>query len=178
MGSVKRMSISLLLDDKVPEDKVGPLQDAVKAAAGIDTERGDTIAVSRFSFDHTALDEANAAFAKEASQDQLIGYARIGLPILAIVIGFLLFRMLVRSVTARSDAYRFLELQAAQGGLALAGPGGTMALPAGAPQVRQLPPPPSVEEVRNEMEERVGDLVSSQPQIVTDVMQAWLKEDA
>lgn len=176
MGGVKRMSISLLLDDKVPEDKVGPLQDAVKAAAGLDAQRGDTIAVGRLPFDRTAIDEANAAFAAEASQDQLIGYARIALPILAIVIGFLLFRMLVRSVTSRSDAYRFLELQAPNAGmLAAASSGG--ALSAGMPVIRALPAPPPVDEARSEMEDRVGTLIGSQPQIVTDVMQAWLKED-
>jgi flagellar M-ring protein FliF len=176
LGGVKRMSISLLLDDKVPEDKVGPLQDAVKAAAGMDQQRGDTIAVGRLPFDRTAIDEANAAFAADASQDQLIGYARIALPILALLIGFLLFRMLVRSVTARSDAYRFLELQGANAPM-LAAAASAGALPAAMPVIRALPAPPQVEEARSEMEDRVGSLIGSQPQIVTDVMQAWLKED-
>ena len=169
VGGVKRLSVSLLIDDKVPEAQVAPLQDAVKAAAGLDDKRGDTIAVGRFPFDHSALDEANAAFKAQASRDQLLGYARIALPVLALVIGFVLVRMLLGTVAARGDGYRFLDVPTVSDGR-----GGTIALPAGQ-QLRALPPPP--DDTRSEMEQRVTSLVSSQPQMVTDVMQAWLKED-
>ncbi len=173
IGAVKRLSLSLLIDDKVAEGQVAALEAAVKAASGLDEKRGDTIAVARFAFDHSLVEEATKVFEAEASQEQLMGYARIALPIIAVIVGLVFFRLLMRSVASHSDGYRF-----AGGQSALAdGRGGAMMLgAAAAPQIRQLPAPQ--ESVRSEMEQHVTKLISTQPQMVSDVMQAWIREDA
>jgi flagellar biosynthesis/type III secretory pathway M-ring protein FliF/YscJ len=138
----------------------------------LDDARGDTIAVGRFAFDHTLVEEATAAFKQEASRDQLMGYARIALPVVAVVVGLVLFRLLMRSVASHSDGYRFAGGQAAL----VDGRAGAIALGAGESAIRALPAPSA--EMRSEMEQHVTKLISTQPQMVSDVMQAWIREDA
>ena len=120
VGGVKRLTVSLLLDESVTEEQATGLQEVVSAAAGVDADRGDTIVVSRLPFDRTAVEEAQTAFAAEASTAQMLGYVRIALPVLVLAIAFF-FRMLMRSVSARG-AYPLVE--APQG--MLAAPDGSM----------------------------------------------------
>jgi flagellar M-ring protein FliF len=172
VGGVKRLSLSLLIDDKVAQEQVASLEAAVKAASGLDDARGDTIAVGRFAFDHTLVEEATAAFKQEASHDQIMGYARIALPVVAVIVALVLFRLLMRSVASHSDGYRFAGGQAALAD----GRAGAIALGAGESAIRALPAPSA--EMRSEMEQHVTKLISTQPQMVSDVMQAWIREDA
>jgi flagellar M-ring protein FliF len=172
VGGVKKLSVSLLLDERVPEAQLQPLQQAVSAAVGTDKERGDTVAVSRFAFDRAQVEEADKAFAAEASRDQLFGYVRMALPVIALIVGFVLVKLLLKSAGSRG-AYRALELQPALPG----GGAASAALAAGGPALRALPAPPPIEEARSEIEERVTDLVSRQPDMVAEVMQSWLRED-
>ena len=169
-GDVERLTVSLLLDEEVPADQVTPLTDAVAAAVGLDIERGDSIAVTRFTFDRTALDDAVAAFDSEASSQQLLSYVRMALPILLLIAAFIFFKLLMRSVNSRS--YRLIE--APQGALPAAGMAGGSELPTAAPR-RSLQPPPEADEL-SEVQAAVAGLVRSQPDTVTDVVQAWLRE--
>ena len=49
-GGVNRQAVSLVLDKSIPASEALELKNAVAAAAGIDTKRGDTITTSRISF--------------------------------------------------------------------------------------------------------------------------------
>ena len=168
-GDVERISLSLLLDEEVPEAQVAPLQAAVEAAVGIDSARGDSVAVTRFAFDRTAIEEAEAAFAASGSMDQILGYVRIALPIVVLIVAFIFFRLLMRSVSKRG--YRLVETR--QQALA-AGAAGAIAAPQPAARAALAPPPP---DRRSEVEERVTGLVDEQPDRVADVVQAWMRED-
>lgn len=170
-GEIERLTVSLLLDDTVPEEQIQPLTDAVSAAVGLDTERGDTMAVTRFTFDRTAIDEATAAFESAESTQQLLGYARIGLPVILLIVAFIFFRLLIRSIDSRS--YRLAATP--QGALSAGGTGAAgLSLPAAA-QRPTLPPPPERDEV-SEVQQAVSSLVTGQPETVTDIVQSWLRE--
>src|SRR5947209_4682049 len=56
-GKVSRLSVAVLVDDKVkvPSDQINNL---VTAAAGLDTKRGDVVSVQAMAFDHSAADAA------------------------------------------------------------------------------------------------------------------------
>ena len=146
-GDIESISLSLLLDEAVPAEQVQPLTDAVAAAVGIDGERGDTVAVTRFAFDRTAIEEAELAFAAESSSGQILGYVRLGLPIVVLIVAFIFFRLLMRSVGKRSR-YVLAEV-----------------------------PQPSAEPSQSELERQVTGFVTQQPQQVADVVQAWIRED-
>src|SRR5918992_1910785 len=49
-GAVKKLSVALLVDKSVPAADFGAIQEAVTSAAGIDTERGDTIQAAQVPF--------------------------------------------------------------------------------------------------------------------------------
>jgi flagellar M-ring protein FliF len=174
VGRVERLSVSLLLDESVTEEQATALMEAVSAAAGVDADRGDTIVVSRLPFDRTAVADARAAFAEEASTAQILGYVRIALPVLVLAVAFFFFRMLMRSVNAHS-AYRLVE--APQG--MLAAPDGSM--PVALPQARSggapLPPAPAPEDMQSQVEQQVTKLAETSPDTVANVVQSWLREE-
>lgn len=171
-GDVLRLSVSLLLDESITVEQASALADSVSAAVGLDTDRGDTIVVNRLPFDTSAIDEALVAFETEASNAQLFSYIRIGLPVAVLLVAFIFFRLLMRSVSRRS--YMVTDLP---GGMqaALATAGGSPQMVAQA-TARVLPPPPP-EEIKSDMELQVEKLAITHPETVTEVVQAWLRED-
>ncbi|MEZ4502241.1 MAG: flagellar basal-body MS-ring/collar protein FliF [Dehalococcoidia bacterium] len=170
-GGVERLSVSLLLDESVPPEQATSLQDAVAAAVGIDSERGDQIVVSRLPFDRTVADAAAEAFASDASQNQLLSYARMALPVVALIVGFIFFRLLVRSVSRRGT---YTSADMSGGAMALGG--GPVAQALGAVAAKPSLPSPEPER-RSEVESQVQAMAKNNPDSVAEVVQAWLRED-
>lgn len=168
-GRVERVSVSLLLDEAVPEAQVASLTEAISAAVGVDAERGDVVAVSRLAFDRTAIDAAESAFAAQAGSQQMLAYVRLALPVIALLLAFFLFRMLNRSVSNR--AYHVMDTPQ----LALADANAAVASVAAVHQ-RSLP---SVgdDDARSEVEEHVVQFANQKPERVAEVLQSWLKEE-
>ncbi|MCA9857259.1 MAG: hypothetical protein KC458_08280, partial [Dehalococcoidia bacterium] len=171
-GRVERLSVSLLLDDTVTEEQAASLQESVAAAVGIDVDRGDQMVLTRVPFDRTAIDEANAAFAAQASSDQLFGYVRMALPVLMLLVGFIFFRLLVRSVNKR--AVRAFDLGPGQPALAYAG-GATPEVGEAVSAIRALPQPEEVR--RSDLEVSIEKMARNNPESISEVVQAWLRED-
>lgn len=171
-GRVERMSVSLLLDESVTELQATALQDSVAAAVGINVDRGDQVVVSRLPFDRTAVTEAQAAFEAAASSEQLLSYVRMGLPLLALLIGFIFFRLLVRSVNRR--AVRAFDVGGGVPALAMAGGApGEVGQAVGA--IRALPQPEEVR--RSDLEVSIERMAKNNPESISEVVQAWLRED-
>ena len=171
-GDVERLSVSLLLDESVTAEQATTLSDAVAAAVGIDQSRGDTIVLGQLPFDRSAITAAEAAFASEASQQQLLGYARMALPVIVLLIAFFFFRLLMRSVSNRAS---YQAVEAVAGGALAAG--APLALPAGRRAPTALPQPTEQQETRSEVEQRVTTMAQSQPDAVAQVVQAWLRDE-
>ncbi|MEX2031949.1 MAG: hypothetical protein WEA81_03680, partial [Dehalococcoidia bacterium] len=140
-------------------------------AVGINGDRGDAVVVSRLPFDRTAVDEAQAAFAATASTEQLFGYVRMALPVLMLVVGFLFFRMLLKSVNQRS--VRAFDTGAGRPGLAMAGGAAELGDPVGV--LRALPQPDEVR--RSDLEVSIERMARTNPESISEVVQAWLRED-
>jgi flagellar M-ring protein FliF len=168
-GKVMRMSVSLLLDESVTPEQAEALSESVAAAVGIDESRGDRVVVTRLAFDTSVLEAASQAFAEEAATDKILTYARMALPFVMLLVAFIFFRLLVRSVTSR--AVRTFDM----GGPMLAGAGGVGAMPAEA-ALRALPPP-SDEIKRSDLEVSVHKMASTHPETVAEVVQSWLREE-
>jgi len=83
-GEVNRLSVALVVDKSVPADQVAQLRTAVAGAAGINTQRGDTMSVSTVAF------AKPAAAPKASPADGLLGYAKYAAAGLG-VLGFLFF---------------------------------------------------------------------------------------
>src|SRR4051794_1140286 len=78
-GTVKRLSIAVVLDSNAKSADKATVQRLVTAAAGITPERGDTVAVDTMAFDDTAAKAAQSELSKVAkakSQESLISLIR------------------------------------------------------------------------------------------------------
>lgn len=174
-GRVERLAVSLLLDESVAEAQAADLQQAVATAVGIDAQRGDQVAVSRLTFDKRTLEQAQSAFASESATDKYISYGRLALPVVALVIGFVFFKMLlgaVRPYAPQVATVRSLNTGANALALASDEPAG---LPAGRrPAALPLPPP---EDPKSDVERHVQALAQTRPEAVAEVVQAWLREE-
>ncbi len=73
-GAVNRLNVALIVDTSVPAAELPALQKAVASAAGIDAERGDTLAVSQLAF--AKAQRADAPSLSPAGG--MIGYAKYG----------------------------------------------------------------------------------------------------
>jgi len=170
-GTVERISVSLLLDESVAEAQATALEQNVAAAVGLDLERGDAIVMSRLAFDQGQLVAAEEAFSAATSTNTIVGYVRLALPVVALLIAFFFFRTLMASVSRRS--YRITDYDPELMG------GGEMALALqGAAAIRALPEPdPNPEEMRSDLEKQVSKLAENHPDTVAEVVQSWLRED-
>jgi flagellar M-ring protein FliF len=116
-GGVSRQSVAVVVDaDAAAALDMADLTATLAAAAGIDTARGDTIAVQRMAFDTTAaaaaqeaLDAADAAAAKAEQQDLIRQGAIAGAVLLVVIIGAVVLAR--RSRRARREALDLGELQ-------------------------------------------------------------------
>ena len=162
-GSVDRLSVSVVLDDSVTAAQESTLTSAIAAAVGLDQVRGDTLSVARLPFD-ASVKEAFAPLPGDGI-GQYLSYLKLLLPLLAVVLGFVLVMLLLRSLGKRQlSLTAFGSLQAlTAGGIA-----------PGLPRPNALP---ALEAASDPQEERVLKLAQSNPRAVADVVQTWMREE-
>lgn len=95
-GTVSRLAVSVVVSAIPRGTTLARLRTAVAAAAGINTARGDTLAVTVMPFSNTLANQATALAASAAasrSRAQLVGYAKTALVVLAIALAlFIIWR--------------------------------------------------------------------------------------
>ncbi len=165
-GTVDKLSVSVVLDDSVTAAQEASLTSAIAAAVGLDQTRGDTLSVTRLPFDQSVKNDLLPAAGDGLGQ--YLSYLKLLLPLLAVVLGFILVMLLLRSLSKRQ--------------LALPAPYPMQALPAGvsvsagslgAPAVSM----PALETPTDPHEERVLKLAEVNPRAVADVVQTWMREE-
>ena len=90
-GTVQRLSVSVVVDEENAGGvDLAQLTESVSAAAGLDTQRGDTISVTRIAFDTTeaaaVAAELEAAAQAESSSSQQGLIRTVALAVLVVVI--------------------------------------------------------------------------------------------
>jgi len=91
-GSVRRMTVAVLMNEALPVEQVETIRALVAAAVGINPERGDLIQVDRIPFNNTEQAEAAALIAQAQRQDL---YMQIGI-IVAVLVGLWMILAFVR----------------------------------------------------------------------------------
>jgi len=103
-GQVKRLSVAVLVDEKVEPAKVPAIQQAVSTAAGIDPKRGDQITVQRLTFD-AGSEKAQADEMAKASKGEMIGsIARNGGAVVLLLVFLFALRTIVRQIRVQAPA--------------------------------------------------------------------------
>lgn len=183
-GSVKRMTVAVVLNASNAKADPTTVQQLVGNAVGLDTTRGDTVQVSSMPFDTAAAAAAKKELAQATSAAQTSQYLDIakkaGLILGAVIVGMMLLRR--RKKGAPSIEAYASDLPSES--MLLSGmPGQQIALPAGASTALGGRPEPIVDELeqdaalhRERLREEVAQLVENQPDEVAQVIQGWLSQ--
>jgi len=168
-GTMRRLSIAVVVDGNPGAADVQTIQGMIGAAVGSDPARGDQISVSNMAFDNSLRDSLNEemkvadAALKEAQKRKFYGYLGGAALLLLFFLGFGLFRLL----RARGSAGE--ELVAAAGGDVVP----LKVLEKGLQQLEG-------EELQSGItlrQESVKELAKKSPEDVARILKVWLAED-
>lgn len=180
-GGVERQSVAVVINSESGAAlDMTQVQQAIAAAAGIDTQRGDTVSVVRAPFDTTAATAAQtalkaaAAETKKTEQVALIKQGAIaGLVVLVLLIAFISSKR--RSKKARREALDLGDLQAGSpsGGGVQAGQ--IEGVGTGLPELPYEPEPTLPDPVATKRHE-IAAMAEEQPEEIAEVLRGWLAE--
>jgi len=160
-GAVNRLDVAMVVDKSVPAADVKALQTAVASAAGIRTDRGDTLSVSQVAF--AKQPEAVPADNGPLPSGGIFDYAKYALLGLAAVI-FLFF--IARHLRRRENEV-------------IADPAWLRQLDAPTPiaQLEDLDaPPPSLIVGSNPRKQQIEEVVTKEPERVAVALRTWMNE--
>lgn len=169
-GSVTRLSVSVVLDDSVTAAQEASITSTVAAAVGLDQTRGDTLSIARLPFDASVKDSLTPAAGNGIGQ--YLQYLKLAVPVLAVVLGFVLAMLLLRSLSKRQDSFAAAPSGYRATVLAGAQVGGAARQSFPAPN-----PLPALEAATDPQEDRVLRLADGNPRAVADVVQTWMREE-
>ena len=88
-GAIKRMNVAVLVNDTVTRAQQDSIMRSVTSAAGINTERGDTVSVEPLPFDTTLADRKAAEEQAEKDRQNRIFYMEVAgiLLVIALIVG-------------------------------------------------------------------------------------------
>lgn len=204
-GSIKRMTVSAMVNTPLDQTGVDSLTRSLQAAAGYDPNRGDLVTVTSLAF-NTKTDDGAAAAAAARQRQELIQRVveGAGVALVALVLLFF-FRSLVLSLRpAEVDLLpvpltvgelageglpeltdeELMMARAAALGADMAPPeeipqeAHEIAPPEEEPELLAPEPPPDTEADRRRrvIEERMKALARSKPEIVARLLQTWIAE--
>lgn len=102
-GQIRRLSVAVLVDDKVqPSDTA--IREAVSAAAGIDPARGDQITVQRMAFDTVSKKRQAAEMAAASRKEMIAGIAKNAVAVLLLLGFFMFLRVIIRQIKVEVPA--------------------------------------------------------------------------
>lgn len=161
-GTVEKLDVALVLDASLDQATVTEVEAAVASAAGIDQQRGDTLAVSQVRF---AKPDAAQAKTSPVPQEAMGAAKWVGLGIAAALFLFFVTRALrKRENEPLGDARWLTEIDE---------PRPLSALTAGDEPTRQMPEAPAVSPAR----QQVGEMVEKEPEKVAQQLRAWMSEE-
>ena len=159
-GAINREDVSLVVDKSVPAADVRALQTAIASAAGINQQRGDTLAVSQMTF--AKQPAATPASSGPLPSGGIFDYAKYALLGLAALL-FLFF--ITRHLRRRENEV-------------LADPSWLRQLEAPTPiaQLEAEGPPPSLIVQNNPRKKQIEEVVTKEPERVAVALRTWMNE--
>jgi flagellar M-ring protein FliF len=198
-GKVARLSVAVLLDDKVqvpPTD----ITNLVNAAAGIDSQRGDVVSVQAMAFDRSATEAAakeEKAAAAARSKTQLMNLVRTGGVLLIVLVAlFLAWRSAKKAGVNRYPVPGVLAAgpvpaDALHAALTAIGAGQTSAAVGAPTKVDAVEPgepggfgglprngfaSPALPSASSAVNDELAELIDRQPDEVASILRGWLAD--
>jgi flagellar M-ring protein FliF len=199
-GAISRLSVAVLVDDQaVSAGQVTEIQNLVTAAAGVDTNRGDQLVVTRLPFDTSTADAAqsqlDALDAQKQREERTKLFTTIGAVVAVLAVLAFAYRSLTKSHVRRSSTidlrndgvaeavptrvhesatsvFDELDDESIEGV-----PAGVEAVATTEPAFPELPPAPAPSEedlLVARLGNQVTNLVEKQPDEVALLLRTWL----
>ncbi|MGE5620282.1 MAG: flagellar basal-body MS-ring/collar protein FliF [Sphingomonadaceae bacterium] len=169
-GSVKRLSVSVLLDGQLDEAVSSTISKVVTAAVGLDTNRGDTVVVASLPFDQTSKIAREKADEEAAQLELYTTVAKGALVVLSILVVLLLVRSVIKGLMR---APRPADLEALGAGAAVPQLQGQRVAEA----VAAINAPVKEDDVRPaQVLKDVTKLAQTEPKLVAQIVKSWLDE--
>jgi flagellar M-ring protein FliF len=189
-GQVKRLSISVLVDNITNTTTYSAIQPSVIAAAGVDFARGDVVSVSNVVFDRSFYADQETAIAAAEQRDFILKLAQWGAVAAALLVLFLVVRGIQRSLRAPQLAAQRVEISAppsvplpADARAALLQEAGRREPgAAGAAAIRTIGPPTFDADAqaaaeKAQMVRQLQQMAKNRPDTVAQIIQFWMQED-
>ncbi len=206
-GDIQRISLSVLVDGITDTQQLQTLQSVIAAAAGIDTNRGDNLAVQSLAFDRSYYQSRVAEIQKAEKQSMIYRYAEIGGAVLIFALLLWYVMRVLKNLKLTSSA-AWTPIMRPVSEMALPMPGTTTGYTAGlnqpAPNLLQnhvetstagseslnqltqaienkkkIPKIelPTISPEFEQLQKTLDDLVDSDPTSIAEAIQLWLAED-
>ena len=182
-GQIEQISVSVLVDSIDDTQQMDVIRNAVSAAVGIDSERGDSISVESIVFDRTFYTTQAEEMETAAKTSSYIQYAKIGGAVLLFVVLLLYIQRLLKNLKlASSDAWVPVMKNVTDNALKLQ----TVATPMISPTITPIeqpvsqvvaPPRPVISAEDEQMQKVMMRLSEESPASVAEIIQLWLAED-
>ncbi|MCL5256740.1 MAG: flagellar M-ring protein FliF [Chloroflexi bacterium] len=176
-GSIKKLSVAVVVDSATPASQVTNLQSAISAAVGIDQARGDTLTMTSVPFDKSFVTEQEKAMS-DAERMQMIYTAAKVLGLILVPVLLLVFLRFLFKPAKREKKPKGKKGQtAATPELAFAM--GRSNSPNMEIATGLIPPEQLIAEGqrRRMVQQQVSTLARQQPDAIAQVVQTWLAED-
>lgn len=183
-GTVRRLSVAVLLNSKAKGANPAKVQALVEAATGMSKARGDTIAVDAMAFDTSAATDAAKGLASAQSAEKMQSMASMVRSAISVLLVLAVLFLLVRA--SRRTERVAVALPAGFGTGAI-GMGEMAALasgehaesgePVAVAPTRVLPglrAPGNEQRLR--VQHEIGDLIERQPEEVAQLLRSWLAD--
>jgi flagellar M-ring protein FliF len=181
-GSVKRLTVAVVLDAAKPGVNPSAVQALVSNAVGLDPKRGDSVQVSQLAFDTTASQAAAKQLADAQAAEKTASYVEMGKKA---GIGLLVLAALIVGMRRRKKGPRVEAIASdlpAEGNVLLA-PEVQAALAAGrfpalgsAPEALTAGTDNETRVARERMREELSAFVDNQPDEIAQLVQGWLAQ--
>lgn len=184
-GQIKQISVSVLVDSITDPTQLNVLKNAVSAAVGIDTTRGDSLSVESIVFDRTYYTGQAEEMATASKTSTYIKYGEIGGAVLLLIILLLYVQKLLKNLKlASNDAWVPVMKNVSDN--ALRAP--TMApmisptipvpqMATIAPAMEMPTPKQKISPEDEQMQKVMTRLSEDSPASVAEIIQLWLAED-
>lgn len=172
-GSIKRVSVAVLVNDTLDQEQQDRIRRAVTSAVGIIEDRGDTVSVEALPFS-TELADRRAAEEQAAKDKEMMNYLVIFAIILLIAGIFAYYQYdkrrkerLAKEAEEEAERQRLLAIQKEEEERAAAAAAG------------EIPEEELTDEERERLNERqtIEDLIRNKPADVAVLIKTWLSED-
>lgn len=101
-GKLDRLSVAVLVDDKIDNSKLGAIREAVTAAAGINDTRGDQITVQKIAFDTETETRMAKEMAKAEKSSMIMSLAKNGGAALLLLIFLLFLKRIIKGIKVQA----------------------------------------------------------------------------